>query len=658
MKSRIATYFAWLVFVGALLVAPRLISVNNLVNLYHFTWLDVFATAALLFGPAIFIVAVAAATLLALLEVLTERSESQRLRLLSSFLTLALFLAGWLHLLRGTLKINQIEFAWLDRPFEIPCAVVIAGLLFVFIPARGARWVAGAAVRVRLVSTAFTVALVGLLGYTLVESLYGGSTGPVQLPEASQERPNVIVVVLDGLTSLDMSLYGYSLPTTPRLDEITKTWMVFENAHSTATATTAVLPAILTGRYPFVDDWRRYGDLARAGKGLLSLPRILQASGYETIYAMGGGWPPSRYHLHTGFGRIIGGGYPAFLREHHLIHSFPGHDLVNRTVWNPTIADALLPQDAGKPPAVRTSFDEPMYDTVVDLFREQARPGDITPFFVYLHTIRPHPPYLANEFLGTFLPDEEGLADTRSQEPLIHRPYDPSNPAEQSVIDKLRLRYDESILKVDQQLGQLVDALKQLELYDESMIIITSDHGTSFTGGYQGYFTPDVRSSEHRIPLLVKFPGQAQGRRVGTAVSLVDILPTVLDVTGATYPPAWIDGRSLLTAEQTPDRVVYVTRLRGVATLDFERVAAIQGDLKLVRRDDREFLFNLAGDPYEMRNLISREPDPGLHDALDKFARRAIFLQKGGDIAGTAAPNVTVKTGGADTGRHYDAVPR
>jgi arylsulfatase A-like enzyme len=226
------------------------------------------------------------------------------------------------------------------------------------------------------------------------------------------------------------------------------------------------------------------------------------------------------------------------------------------------------------------------------------------------------------------------------------------------VVDKLRLRYDESILKADQQLGQLVDELKQLELYDESMIIITADHGTSFTGGYQGYFTPDVRASEHRIPLLVKFPGQAQGRRVGTAVSLVDILPTVLDVTGASYSPGWIDGRSLLAAEQTPERVVYVTRIRGVATLDFERVAAIQGDLKLVRRDDREFLFNLADDPNEMRNLVSREPAPGLHDALDKFARRAIFLQEGGEIAGTAAPSVTVKIGGADTERHYDGVPR
>lgn len=650
MKSRIATYSAWLVFTGALLVAPRIIAVNNLVDQYHFAWLDVFATAALLFGPLLLITSLVGATMLAFLATRVERSRSERVRLLPSFVLLATFLAGWLHLLRGTLTINEFEFSWLERSFEIPVAVVTAGLLFMVIPAAVGRWVADTAARVRLVSATLTIALVGLLGYVLVEPLDRGSTGPVQVPEASRPRPNVIIIVLDGLTSLDMSLYGYTLPTTPRLDEITKSWTVFENAHSASTATTAVIPTIFTGRYPFTDVWRRYGDLARAGKGLLNLPRILQASGYETIYAMGGGWPLSRYHLHTGFDRIIGGGYPTFFREDYLVHSFPGHDLMNRTIWEPTIADAFLP-DKPNPRFNATAFDEPMYGIVADLFQEQAGPEDNTPFFVYMHAMRPHPPYLANEFLGTFLPVEEGMADMRSQNPLIHRRYDPNQPDKQRAMDKLRLRYNESILKADQQLGELVDALKRLELYDESMIIITSDHGTSFTGGVQGYFSSDVRSAEHRIPLLVKFPGQAQGRRVDSAVSLVDILPTVLDVVGATYPATWIDGRSLLAAEQAPERVVYVTRLFNVATLDYDRVAAIQGNLKLVRRKDRELLFNIEDDPDERRNLLGREQARGLQRALKQFARRATLLQDGYDITQITVPSVTGKPFGTEVGR-------
>ena len=157
-----------------------------------------------------------------------------------------------------------------------------------------------------------------------------------------------------------MSVYGYSLPTTPRLDEITRTWTVFENAHTAATSTTAAQPAILTGRYPYTDEWHRYGDLARAGKGLLNLPRILQAAGYETTYAMGGGWPPSRYHLHTGFDRILGGGFPAFQRPGYAVHRFPGRDLLNRTLWNSTIAEALLSWQPAGPAPRPLSYDEPI----------------------------------------------------------------------------------------------------------------------------------------------------------------------------------------------------------------------------------------------------------------------------------------------------------
>jgi glucan phosphoethanolaminetransferase (alkaline phosphatase superfamily) len=255
MKSRISAYSAWLIFAGGLLIAPNLISVNNLVRLYHFAWLDVFATAALLFGPALLTTSLAGGTMLALLETVTARAKSQRVHLLPAFFPLALFLAGWLHLLRRTLIINRVELSLLERSFELPTAVAIAALLFGLFPSGIAQWVVSTTARLRLVSTALTVALIGLLGYTLVESHYRGSTGPVQVPKPGHLRPNVIVVVLDGLTSLDMSLYGYSLATTPRLDEITRTWTVFENAHSTATATTAVQPAILTGRYPFSNDW-------------------------------------------------------------------------------------------------------------------------------------------------------------------------------------------------------------------------------------------------------------------------------------------------------------------------------------------------------------------------------------------------------------------
>ncbi len=209
---------------------------------------------------------------------------------------------------------------------------------------------------------------------------------------------------------------------------------------------------------------------------------------------------------------------------------------------------------------------------------------------------------------------------------------------EQPIIDRLRLRYDENILKADQQIGSLIDTLRQLGLYDQSLIVITADHGDSFTGGYQGYFSPELRAAEHSIPLLVKFPGQTEGRRVNGVVSNVDILPTVLEVIGASYPPDWVDGQSLLRAGQDPNRIVYVTRIQLEADVDTNTVAAVSGELKLVRRQSRPFLFNLADDPDERVDLLGQVPVDGLQKALDQFIRRGDFVRSGGDI--TKAPAI------------------
>lgn len=645
-RRGIARFFIWLVFTGALLIAPNLLPIANTVRANHFLWLDAFATAALLFGPAILLGSLLGAFLLALLEQAVQGRRSRWLRALPDALTFAIFLVAWLRLFRGTLKFNKIATAWVDRRFEIPLAILIAVLLFALVPTGLSRWVVSTGQRLRPVGWACTAILAALLGYVLFEPFYKGSLGPVQLPEPERQQPNVIVIVLDALTSVDMSVYGYALPTTPRLDEITRTWTVFENAHTAATATTAAQPAILSGRYPFTDDWYRYGDLARSGKGLLNLPRILQASGYETIYAEGGGWSPSRYHLHASFNRIIGAGFPAFQHPRYAVHRFPGHDLVNRTLWDPAIAEALLSWQPGGPRPRPLSYEEPMYDTVKEEFQAQTQTGDTTPFFLYMHAMRPHHPYFAGEFLGTFLPREEGMTTMREQNQQYLRSY---KPGEQTLVDKLRLRYDENILKADQELGQVIDTLKQSGLYDTSLIIITADHGTNFTEGNQGYFTQGLWAAEHRVPLLVKFPGQTTGQRIDNAVSIVDILPTVLDVIGAGVSPGWLDGQSLLAAEQSPDRIVYVTRVQPLANLDFSRVAAIQGDLKLVRRGDREALFNLARDPNEMINL--NQPATGLHDALTQFTQRAAFLDAGGDIAKAPAlaPIHRTSTGPAHT---------
>lgn len=632
----VAKYFWWLVFIGALLVAPNLIPLANLVPYYHFSWLDAFATAAVSYGPPIVLLAGVAALPLGWLETRGERLKAQVISLFPRALIFTLFLGAWLRLLRGLLKIYRFDIP-VEYPFELWGAPVIAAVFLVFSRTSVTNWIDRTAGRVRFAGALLVLIAGALTAYILIEPLNQGARAPVQMKEPGRKLPNVVVIVLDALTTRDMSLYGYHLPTTPNFDRLAQTWTVFDNAHATGTATLAMQPAMFTGRYPYFDRWQRYGDLARSGQGVLSLPEILQSFGYETVYGMGGGWSPSRYHLHTGFDQILGGGFAVHGYPGNMVHTIPGRDLANRTLWNPTVAEAIISPRAGALEASASSVEEPMYARADRLFRAR---GQTSPIFVYLHMSRPHDPFIGNEFLGTFLPRDAGLATVGSQHDFFMRRYD---SGQQSMIDQLRLRYDETILKADQQVGDLIETLQEGGLYDQSLIIITSDHGNSFANGYQGYFTPLLSAAEHSIPLLVKFPHQTAGRRVSGAVSTVDLMPTILDVAGISYPQPWVDGQSLLHAEQSSDRIVYVSRLQLEANVDVNTVAVIGSSLKLVRKQGGEFLYNLVDDPDETTNLLGQVEAGDLRAALDSFVQRRTFIRAGGAMNEAPALVTTVR---------------
>jgi arylsulfatase A-like enzyme len=626
-----ARYFWWLVFIGALLVAPNLIPLANIVPHYHFSWLDAFATAAISYGPAIVLLALLAALPLGWLETRGERLKAQMIGVFPRALIFILFLGAWLRLLRGLLRVYRIDILPVDYPFEIWVAPAIAAVFLAVSRTSVTNWLDRTAGRVRVAGALLVLIAGALTAYMLIEPFNQGAQAPVERTEPRADLPNIVVIVLDALTTHDMSLYGYQLPTTPNFDRLAQTWTVFDNAHAAGTATLAMQPAMLTGRYPYFDRWQRYGDLARSGQGVLSLPEILQSFGYYTVYGMSGGWSPSRYHLHTDFDQILGGGFAVHANPGNPVHTFPGRDLANRTLWNPTIAEAIISPHAGALDAAAGTLEEPMYARANQLMRTRA---GTSPFFVYLHMSRPHDPFIGNEFLGTFLPREAGLATVGSQHELFMRHYE---AGQQETIDRLRLRYDENILKADQQVGDLIKTLQETGLYDQSLIIITADHGNSFANGYQGYFTPLLSAAEHSIPLLLKFPNQTEGRRVRGTVSTVDIMPTILDVAGISYPQTWLDGQSLRT-EQSSDRIVYVSRLQLEANVDTNTLAAIRGDLKLVRKQGGEFLYNLVDDPAEKTNLLGQIKVDELRAALDDFVQRRDFIRAGGAM--TAAPTL------------------
>jgi len=542
-------------------------------------------------------------------------------------ITFGLFFAIWLNIVRLLLQANQIKVAEIPPFYQLLALLILGSVIFICFKTTIVVWMESLNSSIKLVILLAIIFYTASTTYLILEpQLNKGKPAPVALQNPNHTAPNVILIILDSLTSRDMSLYGYHLPTTPNLERISKTWTVYENAHSTGTGTLAVMPTMLTGRYPYLDIWHQYGDLAREGEGWLSLASSLQSLGYKTAYFRGEGFIPGMYHLHAGWEWFEGG--MSKVPGRYFLDLMPGSPSFFlswlRLQYDPRSPQAPLLYTTAAPKlsssTTTTLWSEPMYGAAKQYFTKQAALKEDS-FFAYFHMNRPHFPYIANEFMGSFLPVKDGFTTFKSQTGLVSSHY---SPDQQPNVDKLRLRYDENILKADQEVGQLIENLQQLGLYDQSLIIITADHGTNFTNGYFGYYTPLLAASEHSIPLLVKYPEQTQGKRVANLVSNVDILPTVLDTIGINYPPAWVDGQSLLKVDQTEKRIVYVRRPGDAHTF-----AAIQGKLKLVQRKDSLKLFDLAADPDEKNDLLGKEEAPLLQAALKQYESRMKAVREG-----------------------------
>jgi arylsulfatase A-like enzyme/Tfp pilus assembly protein PilF len=202
------------------------------------------------------------------------------------------------------------------------------------------------------------------------------------------------------------------------------------------------------------------------------------------------------------------------------------------------------------------------------------RPRD-RPFFLWLHLYDPHEPYTPPEPFRSRYPD---------------RPYDGE------------IAYSDSLL------ARFRSALAERGLFDDSLVIVTGDHGEGLGDhgeAYHGYFVYD--STVH-VPLIVRLPGGADaGRVVASAVSHVDLLPTVLDLVGVA-PPAGVQGRSLaplLAGGEDRRREVYSESLYPLLHYGWAPLRALRtGDLKLIAAPRPE-LYDLQEDPGEETNLVS-----------------------------------------------------
>ena len=252
----------------------------------------------------------------------------------------------------------------------------------------------------------------------------------------------------------------------------------------------------------------------------------------------------------------------------------------------------------------------------------QDRGGAEAPFLLFLNYMDAHEPHTPGSPFKEMFPGKMPLYELvtlRSRKNEIN-----SGKREMQLWEQehIMAQYDAGIVAEDSAIGELIDTLKELGLYENTLIVVTADHGHAIgEHGYLGHGLGTVYQEEVHIPLLVKYPGQQDAARADFPVSQVDLLPTILDTVGINLPSASLPGQSLrqpvpgatFTEAVSYDYPPRKPLLAGV------RHAMFEGPRKLIVWSDGEpELYDLSEDPGEQDNLYNPD-DPDTQEMLTRL---------------------------------------
>lgn len=416
-----------------------------------------------------------------------------------------------------------------------------------------------------------------------------GCGGPAREGMDSPPR-NLLFVSIDTLRADHLGVYGYPRATSPRLDAFARSHIRFESFFTTMPKTGPSMTSFFTGRYP-------------QNHGVTRNPMAVPASEQLLAEIL-----PERFHKVA-------------------------------VVGNATLA-ARRGYAAGFDEFVLTGGDtKDITDRALDWLERLA--GE--PFFLWVHYLDPHGPYLPPEELrDRFVGD--AWYDPGRRVALDYAPTPGLNPnyvlgalplyqhlGSRNEVDYYVAQYDAEILEVDIQLGRLLDHLADSGLARETLIVITADHGESL-GEHDYYFEHGMLVNEGsiRIPLIIGHPG-LPARKIPDLVQNIDLLPTLLTQLDVPHDGP-LDGLDLSPLLEGAPRVggrewIYAcTPYPDMYPSFYETVRT--GAHKLVRSGSgRLAYYDLARDPEESRDAIDTLTPAIRQDlagVLDAFGRRPV----------------------------------
>jgi len=465
----------------------------------------------------------------------------------------------------------------------------------------------------------------------------------------AQQKPNVVMIYVDDLGYGDLSCYGGDKLHTPHIDELAKTGIRFTNAHAAAATCTPSRFALMTGQYPY----RKSGTGVLPGDAALiidtqqmTLPLLFQQSGYAT--AIVGKW-------HLGLGNKVEKDWNKAISPGPLEVGY-GYSFIFPATADrvPTVfleGHQVLGLDPNDP--ISVSYQQKIGQEPTGLENPELLKMKASPKHGHNNTIvngigrigwmsgGKQSKWVDEEVTMSFITKAIEYIDTHKDKPffLSYHATEPHVPRMPATIFKgksgLGFRGD-AILQLDHTVGELVQALKDAGIYENTMIIFSSDNGPVLDDGYQDQAVEKLNGHDPfggfrggkysafeagtRVPFLISWPKGIPSNKVsGALVGQIDLLASFASFLHKSIDMAAIDSEDIMPSLLGQDTVgrAYIIKTAGAYSV-------IKGDYKFIQKNKKpsfnalvqielgnsnvDQLYDLAKDPGEKNNIASEFP--------------------------------------------------
>ncbi|MFQ5867802.1 MAG: sulfatase [bacterium] len=429
--------------------------------------------------------------------------------------------------------------------------------------------------------------------------------------DRKKQFPNIILIVIDALRARNLGCYGDSNELSPNIDKVAQESIVFENAYCCWNSTDPSLTSILSGKYPISHGITNHGDKITREElttfnltGTKTLAEVLHQYGYKSMTVDWLGRWFKRGFEHYGYGFKRGflekmkyyavrlpvlyfrylTGHIGIFRCYIGKRKFKFHWLVEdiKNVTDTFLFSKELAkiQDAGF-----------VTEIGIQLIKEVKKEK----FFLFLHYWDTHTPYNCPKGNLTY-------RGTDSKKVLI-------------------AKYEGAVSYIDQQIGRLFEQLRETGVLEDTIIIITSDHGDSLTEHAIFFDHHGLYEETTHVPLILHYPEFfPQAKRVKGFVQHIDLLPTILEILEIDDKGLNFDGTSLIPLIENRVSEIrsfvyneesYVQKKRAIRTKRYKYITALNGDSGLCRYCHKihagsEELYDLEKDPNENINIVNK----------------------------------------------------